>query len=71
MFAHGVVEGATEHLDEEVDGISAQFALGPAPIGVFDDEAREGRQLEVAAAGLGELEAAFFEQRQHCIDDHC
>ena len=41
-FAHGVVEGQAEHLDKEVDGVAGEVALGPAPIGVLDDETGEG-----------------------------
>ena len=36
-LAHGVVEGQAEDLGAEVEGVAGQIALGPAPIGVFDD----------------------------------
>jgi hypothetical protein len=39
-LAHGVVEGQAEDLEVEVDGVAGQIALGPAPIGVFDDQTR-------------------------------
>jgi len=56
------MEGHAEHLDEKVDCVAAQVALGPAPIRVFDDEPGECGQQEVAAALFDELEPAFFEQ---------
>ena len=41
-LAHGVVEGETEDLDVEVDGVAGEVAFGPAPVGVFEDEVRPG-----------------------------
>ena len=41
-LAHGVVEGETEDLDGEVDGVAGQVALGPASEAVFEDEAGTG-----------------------------
>lgn len=32
-LAHGVVEGQAEDVDEEIDGVAVEVALGPAPIG--------------------------------------
>ena len=55
-LAHGVVEGQAEDLDKEVDGVAGQIALGPAPVAVFDDEAGEGGQNEVAGLLFDELE---------------
>jgi hypothetical protein len=57
------VEAQLEEVDEEVDDVALEVALGPAPVGFFDDEYREGGQLEVARLLLEELEAAFLEQR--------
>ena len=62
-FAHGVVEGEAEHLDKEVDGVAGAVSLGPTPIGVFDDEAGKGGQLEVAGLALDELEPSLLQQR--------
>jgi hypothetical protein len=50
-------------MDKEVDGVTFKVALGPAPIGFFDDETGEGGQLEVARLLLDELEAAFVQER--------
>src|ERR1051325_2015384 len=41
-LAHGVVEAHLENVDEEVDGIALEVALGPAPIAFFDDETGKG-----------------------------
>lgn len=57
------MEGQAPDLDEEVDGVAGEAALGPAPIRVLYDQTGEGAHLEVAAAGLDELEAAFFDER--------
>jgi len=57
-----VVEGQAEHLDMEVNGIAGQIAFGPAPVGVFDDEAGIGRQNKIAGLTRDELEAALLEQ---------
>ena len=61
-LAHGVVEGKAQDLDEEVDGVSGQIALGPTPVTVFDEQALVGGQLEVAGLQLDELKAALLEQ---------
>ena len=42
--AHGVVEGKAEDLDEKINGVPGQIALGPAPVGVFYDETGIGGQ---------------------------
>ncbi len=62
-FAHGVVEAQTQDVRAEVDGISGEVALGPAPVAVLHDETGKGGHEEVAAAGFDEGEAAFFEER--------
>lgn len=62
-LAHGLVERQAEDVDEEIDGVAIKVALGPAPIGFFDDEARESGQLEVARLLFDQLESAFLEQR--------
>ena len=59
---HGVAEAVAQDLHEEVDGVAGQLALGPAPAGVFDDQAGIGGQLVVAGFTFDELEAAFLEQ---------
>ena len=62
-LAHGVVEGQAEDLGIEVDGIAGQIALGPTPIGVFDDQTGIGGQAKVAGLALEQLEATLLEQR--------
>jgi hypothetical protein len=49
-LAHGVVEGQAEDLGTEVDGVPGQIALGPAPIGVFDDQTGIGGKLKLPAS---------------------
>ena len=36
-FSHGVVEAQAQDLDEEVDGVAGQLALGPPPVTVLHD----------------------------------
>ena len=42
------MEGTTEHGDEEVDGVAPFVGVDPTPVVVFDDEAGEVGQFEVA-----------------------
>ena len=42
-------------MDEEVDGVALEVALGPAPVALFEDETGEGGQLEVARLLSDEL----------------
>ena len=60
-MAHGFVEAHAEDLCEEVDGISREVAFGPSPVGVFDDKAGEGAELEHMGFALGEGEAALVQ----------
>jgi len=62
-LAHGVVEGQAEDLDVEVNGVARQISFGPAPVGVFDEEAGIGGQNKIARLARDELEAALLEQR--------
>ena len=62
--AHGVVEGHFQDLDKEVNGVPGAVFLRPAPIGVFDEEARIGGQLEVAGVFWEELESLFLQERE-------
>jgi len=62
-LAHGVVEGQAEHLDIEVDCVAGPVSLGPAPIGVFDDETRKSGQFKVAGLTFDELEPSLLQQR--------
>jgi hypothetical protein len=55
-LAHGIVEGQTEHLGVEVNGIAGQVAFRPAPEGVFDDEAGIGGQKKIARLAGDEIE---------------
>ena len=61
--AHGVIKGQAQDLDEEVNGIASQVALGPTPITVFKQEDLVGGQFEVAGGPFDELEAPPLEQR--------
>ena len=56
-MAHGVVEGQTQNLDKEVNGVAGQIALGPTPVAVFDQSRCIGisGQLEVVGGPLDEL----------------
>jgi hypothetical protein len=64
------MEAQAQDLDLEVDGIAMEVALGPAPIRLFDDEAGEGGQLEVARLLFDELEAAFLQERDRwCLSN--
>lgn len=62
-FRHGVVEGKTDDLNEKVDGVAGFIALGPAPIGVFDEEAVVVEHFEVLSGPLNEPQATFLKQR--------
>ena len=59
---HGVVEGQTQDVHEKVDGVAGEVALWPPPIGVFDEESLEGRQLEVARVFFEELQSLLLQQ---------
>ena len=61
-LAHGVVEGQAEDLGTEVDGVAGQIALGPAPIGVFDDQTGIGGQAKIASLAFDQLETTLLEQ---------
>lgn len=61
--AHGVVEGEAEDLNEKINGISCHIALGPAPVGVFYDEAGIGGQNIIARLLCDELECLFLQER--------
>ena len=66
-LAHGIVEGQAEDLDVEVNGVASEVAFGPAPVGVFDDEAGIGGQNKIAGRLGNELESALLKQRhQRC-----
>ena len=60
-LTHGVVEGQAQDLDAKVNGVAGQAALGPPPIGVFEDQARIGRQGKVARLALDQLKPALLE----------
>jgi hypothetical protein len=65
---HGVVEGKANDLDEEVDGIAREVPLGPAPVGVFDEETWMVDQFVVAPFPLAQGEATSVkegEDRSH------
>jgi len=42
-------------------GGASAVAFGPSPVGVFDDKAGEGAELEVIGFALGEGEAALLQ----------
>jgi len=52
-LAHGVVEGPAEDPAEKVNGVAGEVALGPVPVGVFDDQKRISGQKRIAG-GLGD-----------------
>ena len=60
--AHGVVEAQPQNLDAEVDGVAGQVALGPAPIAVFEEEARWVASSKLPAS-RSRRAAALLQQR--------
>ena len=56
------MEGQAEHLDMEVNGVAGQIALRPAPVAVFDDEARIGGQGKIVRLADDELESALLQE---------
>jgi hypothetical protein len=60
---HRVMEGQTEDLDMEVNGVASQISLRPAPVTVLDEEPGVGGQNKIARLAFDELESAFLEQR--------
>lgn len=67
-LAHGVVEGQSQDLDMEVNGVAGQVALWPAPVGVFDDETGKGGQNKIARLKRDQLESSFFQKRNQRSD---
>jgi len=66
-LAHGIMEGQSENLDVEVNGVASEIPFWPAPVTVFDDETGIGRQNKIVRLAWDELEAALLEQRhQRC-----
>ena len=61
-LAHGVVEGQAEDLDEEVNGVAGLVVLGPAPVAVFEEQARIGGQFEVVGRATEQYEAALLQE---------
>ena len=57
------MEGQAEDLDVEVNGVAGEVAFRPAPVAVFDDEAGIGGQTKITRLAGGELESAFFQER--------
>jgi hypothetical protein len=58
--ADGVVEGQSQDLDVEVNGVAGQIAFGPAPIGVFDDKTGKGGQNKIARFAEHQTQAALL-----------
>ena len=58
------MEGKPQNLDMEVNGVASQTAFWPAPVTVFDDEAWERGQNEIARSLFEQLESTLLEQRQ-------
>jgi len=58
---HGVVEGKPQDFGEEVDGVSGEIPLGPAPVIFFDQESWIGAQMEVSSGELFQGQSAFGE----------
>ena len=63
-MVHGVVKREAEDLDEKVDRVAGQLALGPAPIAVFNEQSFVSGQLEVALGPFDDGQAALLQQRQ-------
>ena len=61
-LAHGVVEGQTEDLDVEVNGVAGEIPFRPAPVAVFDDQAGIGGQNKIARLAGDELESVLLQQ---------
>ncbi len=61
-MTHRVVEGEAQDLDEEVDGVTSFVPLWPAPIAVFEDQALEGTQKEVARHLFQRLQSLLLKQ---------
>jgi hypothetical protein len=57
------MEGEAEDFREEVDGVARLISFGPAPIGVFDEEALVCEHFEVLGGAFVEPKAPFLEQR--------
>ena len=62
-LAHGVVEGQSQDLDMEVNGVAGQIPFGPAPVTVLDDQAGMGGQNKIARLPFDEFQSALPEQR--------
>lgn len=60
-LTHGVMEAHAEDGGEEVDGVTGEVTLWPTPVGVFDDETREGGEVEVLGFAFDESEAALLQ----------
>ena len=56
------MEGQTEDLHEEVDGVTGLVALGPAPVTVFDDETGEGGYAKVVGGQFDQYETPLCEE---------
>ncbi len=67
-FAHGVVEGETQDLDKEVDGVAGEVSLGPAPVAFLDDETGIGGEFKITCLPCDELEFALFQERHQWSD---
>jgi hypothetical protein len=61
-LAHGLMEAHPQDLNEEVNGVAGQVALGPPPTAVLEDQAGEGGQEVIARLLLDEPEGSFLEQ---------
>ena len=60
--AHSVVKRQSEHLNEEVDGVSRQKVLGPSPIGLFFDEFGIGLLHKVIGSACDPFELLLRKQ---------
>ena len=67
-LAHGVVEGQSQDLDMEVNGVAGQVALRPTPGTVCDDQAGIGGQNKIARLPFDEFQSAMPEQRHQWGD---
>ncbi len=58
------MKGETQDLDKEVDGVAGEVSLGPAPVGLLDDETGIGGEFKITRLLCDELEFALFQERR-------
>ena len=56
------MEAHPQDLDAEVDGVAGQMAFGPAPVAVFEEEARMGGQFKVVGVAFAQGQTTLLQQ---------